>query len=200
MSTSGSRTQQKGINRGAAKEDVLLFLLSATAYMHKRCWQSVPRTTLCVMVKVYSAKNYRMTTKDLREGIHSWKFTRERIINLTIGFSAVLIYEFLARPIYRPYIYRNNINDFHLADTIGNSLGTMATIFVLIGFIGQGRTQNIFLIKTITISVALYELAHPLLGKTIDPWDILATLLTGGLCLMLYKFIHPTLDKEQKRN
>jgi len=75
-------------------------------------------------------------------------------------------------------------------------LGTIATVFVLIGLLGQGRTQNIFLIKTITMSVALYELAHPLLGKTIDPWDILATLLTGGLCLILYKFIYPTLDKE----
>ena len=140
-----------------------------------------------------------MTIKDLREGIKNWKFTTERIINLAIGLSAVLIYEFLARPIYRPYIYRNKINDFHLADTIGNSLGTLATVFVLIGFLGQGRTQNIFLIKTIMISVALYEIAHPLLGKAIDPWDILATLLTGGLCLMLYKLIHPTLNKEHRQ-
>jgi hypothetical protein len=131
-----------------------------------------------------------MTLHDLRAGIHNWKLTRERIINLAIGFSAVMIYELLARPIYRPFIYKNNINDFHLADTIGNSLGTLATVFVLIGLIGQGRAQNLFLIKTITISVILYELAHPLLGKTIDPWDILATLLTGGLCLILYKWIH----------
>lgn len=138
-----------------------------------------------------------MTIKNLIESIRNWKFTGERIINLTIGLSAVLIYEFLARPIYRPYIYRNKINDFHLADTIGNSLGTIATVFVLIGFLGQGRTQNIFLIKIITISVAIYELAHPLLGKAIDPWDILATLLTGGLCLILYRFIHPALDTRQ---
>lgn len=131
-----------------------------------------------------------MTLHDLRDGIHNWKLTRERIINLAIGFSAVMIYELLARPIYRPFIYKNNINDFHLADTIGNSLGTLATVFVLIGLIGQGRAQNLFLIKTITISVILYELAHPLLGKAIDPWDVLATLLTGGLCLMLYKWIH----------
>ena len=139
-----------------------------------------------------------MTIQDLKEGIQNWKLTRERTINLAIGLSAVLIYEFLARPIYRPYIYNNNINDFHLADTIGNSLGTIATIFVLMGFIGQGRTQNLFLIKTITISVALFELAHPLLGKAIDPWDILATLLTGGLCLLLYQFIHSTLTKKDK--
>ena len=135
-----------------------------------------------------------MTIKDLKYGIVNWKLTKERIINLTVGLTAVLIYEFIARPIYRPYIYRNNINDFHVADTIGNTLGTIATVFVLIGFIGKGRSQHIFLIKTITISVALYELAHPLLGKPIDPWDILATILTGGLCLMLYKVIHPSLE------
>ncbi|NJN42077.1 MAG: hypothetical protein HC811_07510 [Flammeovirgaceae bacterium] len=132
-----------------------------------------------------------MTINDLKQGIATWRFTRERIINLSIGFSAVLIYEFIARPFYRPYIYKNNINDFHLADTIGNSLGTIATVFVLIGFIGQGRSQHLFLIKTIAISVAVYEIAHPLLGKPIDPWDILATILTGGFCLVLYKFIHP---------
>ncbi|HEY0652964.1 MAG TPA: hypothetical protein VGD65_07545 [Chryseosolibacter sp.] len=131
-----------------------------------------------------------MTIKNLREGIQNWKLTRERIINLAIGFSAVLIYELLARPIYRPYIYKNNINDFHLADTIGNSLGTIATVFVLIGLFGQGRIQNIFLIKTITISVALYEIVHPLLGKPIDLWDIVATLVTGGLCLVLYRLTH----------
>lgn len=102
-----------------------------------------------------------------------------------------MVYEFWARPIYRPYIYRNKINDFHLADTIGNSRGTIATVFVVIGLIGQGREQHLFLIKTITIAVALYEIMHPLLGKPMDLGDVLATLLTGGLCLLLYRVIHP---------
>jgi hypothetical protein len=128
-----------------------------------------------------------MTLQELKHGALTWKLTRERIINLSIGFVAILIYELIARPIYRPYIYKNNINDFHLADTIGNSLGTIAAIFVLIGLIGQGRQQHFFMIKTITLSVVLYELAHPLLGKTIDPWDLLATLITGGLSLLFYR-------------
>lgn len=132
-----------------------------------------------------------MTLQELKLGFANWKLTRERLINLSIGLAAVLIYEFIARPIYRPYIYRNGINDFHVADTLGNSLGTVATVFVLIGIIGQGRAQQFFLIKTITISVVLYELAHPLLGKPIDPWDILAMIVTGGCCLLLYKVIHP---------
>jgi hypothetical protein len=132
-----------------------------------------------------------VSIKKLKEGLINWKFTRERKINLTIGLAAILIYEFIARPIYRPYIYRNHINDFHLADTIGNSLGTVATVFVLIGFIGQGRTQHLPLIKVITVSVVIYEIAHPLLGKSIDPWDIVATVLTGWLCAIAYKYIHP---------
>jgi hypothetical protein len=139
-----------------------------------------------------------MTLDDLKRDFQNWKFTRERITHLAIGFTAVGLYEWVARPIYRPYIYKHHINDFHLADTIGNSLGTIATVFVLIGLIGQGKSQHLFLIKTITVSVALYELAHPLLGKPIDPWDILATFLSGGICLLLYKAIHrpPVLKPE----
>jgi len=131
-----------------------------------------------------------MTIKELGEGIGKWGFTRERITNLIVGFSAVLVYEFLARPIYRPYVYRDRINDFHVADTIGISLGTIAAVFIFIGLIGQGRIQHIFLIRTIIISVILYEIAHPLLGKPIDFWDIIATLLSGGLCLALCELIH----------
>lgn len=132
-----------------------------------------------------------MTITDLKVGLAKWRLTRDRIINLAIGMSAILIYELIARPIYRPYIYENNINDFHLADTIGNSLGTVAAVFVIIGFIAEGRAQHLFLINTITISIVLYEIGHSLLGKPIDPWDILATVITGGICMALYKSVHP---------
>lgn len=130
-----------------------------------------------------------MTVHDLRQGLSDWKLTRDKAIHLLIGFSALLILEFIARPIYRPYIYRNQINDFHLADTLGNSIGVMAAIFIPIGFF-RGRSRHLFLINTITISVVIFELAQPLLGKPVDPWDILATILTGMFCLVLYNVIH----------
>ena len=131
-----------------------------------------------------------MTIRELKEEVVTWKFTRARGINLAVGFSALLIYEFFARPIYRPYIYSHQINDFHLADTLGNSLGTIATIFIFLGLIGNNEVQHAFLIKTITISLILYEVVHPLLGKPMDFWDILATLFTGVACWVLYRFIH----------
>ncbi|MBL7852687.1 MAG: hypothetical protein JNN04_17415 [Cyclobacteriaceae bacterium] len=138
-----------------------------------------------------------MTLPEVGTMLRQWKLTKDRIVFFAIGFSAVLLYEFLARPLYRPYIYRNGINDYHLADTIGNTLGTVATIFVFLGVFGNTRTQNLFLIKTITLSVVVYELAHPLLGKPIDPWDVVATLVTGVLCLVLYRLTHPAKETEQ---
>jgi hypothetical protein len=42
----------------------------------------------------------------------------------------------------------------------------------------------------VTISVAVYELAHPLLGKPIDPWDLAATIFTGVVCELLYRLIY----------
>jgi hypothetical protein len=132
-----------------------------------------------------------MTLLEVGTALRQWRLTKDRVIFFAIGLSAVLIYDFIARPIYRPYIYRNGINDYHLADTIGNTLGTVATIFVFLGVFGQTRSQHLFLIKIITVSVVVYELAHPLLGKPIDPWDVLATVVTGALCLGLYSIIQP---------
>jgi hypothetical protein len=132
-----------------------------------------------------------MNIKELKEDLYHWKISKERVIHFAIGMAALLIYEFIARPYYRPYIYQHQINDLHIADTLGNSLGTIATIYTLIALFGRTRPQHIFLINTITISVALYEVAHPLLGKPIDPWDILATIVSGGFCFLLYRWIHP---------
>jgi hypothetical protein len=127
-----------------------------------------------------------MTIGELRAEFVNWRVTKERIVNFAIGISALLILEFVARPYYRPFIYSKKFYDLHIADTLGNSLGTIAAVFILIALIGRKKTQHYFLIKTITISVVLYELVHPMLGKPIDFWDVIATLVTGGFCYFLY--------------
>lgn len=130
-----------------------------------------------------------MTLSDFKREVSNWRLTRNKVVFFTIGLAAVLVYEFLARPYYRPYIYKNNINDFHIADTLGNSLGTIATIFGFLFLLGGEKRRDQFLIKTITLSVVIYEISHPLLGKPIDPWDAFATILTGGFCYLMYRLI-----------
>jgi hypothetical protein len=130
-----------------------------------------------------------MQLTDFISELRKWKFTRYKAINLAIGISSLLIYEFIGRPVYRPYIYSNNINDFHFADTLGNTFGTLTTIFFLVALLSNDSTKGDYLIKLGTLSVVLFELAHPLLGKPIDIWDIMATIITGVLSYLIYHSI-----------
>ena len=128
-----------------------------------------------------------MTIKDLKSEIVHWKLSKGRIIHFAIGIGALLIYELVARPYYRPFIYSGEIDDFHIADTIGNSLGTIAAIFIFLALLTDNHEHGKFIMITVTISLVLYELAQPILGKPIDLWDILATVVSGTVCYLFYQ-------------
>ncbi|MEY3420328.1 MAG: hypothetical protein RIR48_608 [Bacteroidota bacterium] len=130
-----------------------------------------------------------MTLKDFISELRNWKLTKYKAINFTIGIFALLVYEFVGRPVYRLYIYDNKINDLHFADTLGNTFGTFTTIFILIAILSKETTKGNYLIKLGTFSVVVFELAHPLLGKSIDIWDIIATFTTGFVSHLLYNSI-----------
>lgn len=130
-----------------------------------------------------------MTIEDVRNEIVQWRFTRYKAINLAIGACALLLHEFVARPYYRPFIYTHNIYDYHIADTLGSTLGTVAAVFIMVALLSREKKDGYFLIKIVTLSLVVFELAHPLLGKPIDPWDVAATIITGGLCYFLFKLL-----------
>lgn len=130
-----------------------------------------------------------MTINNIKYELKNWKLTKYKAINFAIAISGLLIYEFIGRPFYRPYIYANNINDFHIADTLGNTFGTLPTIFLLVAILSNDRVKGNFMIKLGTFSVVIFELAHPLLGKPIDIWDIAATILTGLFSYFIYNLI-----------
>lgn len=89
-----------------------------------------------------------MTINEFVFELKKWRLTKYKALNFAIGISALLIYEFVGRPIYRPYIYKNKINDFHIADTLGNTFGTFPTIFFLIAILSNDTTKGELLIKT----------------------------------------------------
>lgn len=127
-----------------------------------------------------------MTLNGFKAELKNWKLTKYKVINFAIGFAALLIYEFIGRPIYRPYIYAHGINDFHIADTLGNTFGTMPTLFFLVAILSNDKVKGNYLIKLGTLSIVIFELVHPLLGKPIDIWDIIATIITGFFSYALY--------------
>ncbi|NUN70948.1 MAG: hypothetical protein HUU02_14705, partial [Bacteroidetes bacterium] len=98
--------------------------------------------------------------------VRLWMQSKRRMIAMAIGLAAVLVYE-AARAYYRPYIYAHGINDFHIADTLGNSLGTVATAFFFVSLLGTTELKGLFFLRVSVISVTVYELGHPLLGKPV---------------------------------
>ncbi len=141
-----------------------------------------------------------MTIADLKNEAINWRFTKYKLINLTIGLLALLLYEFVGRPYYRPYIYSHNIYDFHIADTLGNSLGTIAAIFIPIAILTNDKTHGYSLVKLITIIVVIYEIGQPLLGRPIDFWDIIATMLSGGISYFIFKWLFRKVEETAKIN
>lgn len=139
-----------------------------------------------------------MTINDFVSEFKNWKLTKYKAINFAIGISALLIYEFVGRLIYRPYIYNNKINDFHIADTLGNTFGTLPTLFFLVAIFSNDTTKGNYLIKLGTFSIVVFELAHPLLGKPIDIWDIIATILTGFVSYIVYNSLFKDRQPEEK--
>ena len=139
-----------------------------------------------------------MTINDFVSELKQWRLTKYKAINFAIGISALLIYEIVGRPIYRPYIYNNKIYDFHVADTLGNTFGTLPTIFFLVAILSNDTPKGNYLIKLATFSVVVFELASPLLGKPIDIWDISATILTGFFSYLVYNSLFKNLQPNRK--
>ena len=72
---------------------------------------------------------------------------------------------------------------------MGNTFGTLPTIFFLIAILSKDTTKGNYLIKLGTLSVVVFEPASPLLGKPIDIWDILATIITSLFSYLFYNLL-----------
>jgi hypothetical protein len=109
-----------------------------------------------------------------------------RLAYFLVGLVALALTE-IGRNYYRPFVRAHALNDFHLADTLGNSFGTMTTVFICLAVFGRGNASDRRFLFIGPVSVFIFELAQPLLGKTPDPWDLLATVVFGGLSVVVYR-------------
>jgi hypothetical protein len=120
-------------------------------------------------------------------------FSRNRIFKLGpirgvyfVTFAAFFILTEIGREFYRPYAYQNEINDFGLADVIGNLLGTVAIIFFCLGVNHANRVQSIRVTAFVTVGVTIYELLQAVLPKGVLDWkDVVSTPIAGLFSLML---------------
>ncbi len=104
---------------------------------------------------------------------------------LGIGISAYFLTE-MARSFYRPYIYANDINDCFIADTVGNSLGTVTAIFMIITMAGKGSRWDWILVAIVLAGLVAYELTNLTGHHPFDANDVIATLLFGTISALMY--------------
>lgn len=88
---------------------------------------------------------------------------------------------------YRPYVYENHINDYHLADVIGSIVCVPAAVLCVYGI------DNRYSIKQYTIGAAVVYIAYEFLGLfhihgTFDVYDIIAIIISSlvfyRICLL----------------
>ncbi len=115
-------------------------------------------------------------------------FTPLKKITLAIGVSAYFVTE-IARSFYRPYIYANEVNDWVIADTIGNSLGTVTAIFVILTMAGRGTNWDWRLVGTLILGLLAYESINLMSDHPFDFNDALATIIFGGISVLIYATI-----------
>lgn len=90
---------------------------------------------------------------------------------------------------YRPFIYSNHINDWHLADTIGNIVAVPAAAFFFYAWHKSIRYTKLTILVLVFLIWSFYEIA---ISQTFDWWDILATMI---MCFVTY----PILQVLEKR-
>lgn len=115
-------------------------------------------------------------------------YTTLKKITLGIGISAYFITE-MARSFYRPYIYANNIDDWVIADTIGNSFGTVTAIFMILTMSGRGTGWDWRLVGMVIVGLIGYEVLNLPGHHSFDVNDVIATMLFGGVSILIYGFI-----------
>ena len=112
-------------------------------------------------------------------------------IAYVLAFVVCFIATEIGRKVYRPYVCHNHIDDWGIADTIGNSLGTLTQIFLYLGLANATRRESYRIIGFVTVGYIVYEIVQPILPRgTFDLKDVLATFSAGVLAAILVTLIH----------
>ena len=105
----------------------------------------------------------------------------------------------IGRYIYRPFIYENNINDFGIADSMGNLGGIVVQIFFGLSILNPTRKKGLRLIGFFTIGYIVYEILQLYLPKGTFDWkDIYGTVIGGFFSLLLFLLIHTLMRVKTK--
>jgi len=104
----------------------------------------------------------------------------------------------MGRFIYRPFIYEHQINDWGIADSMGNLGGILVQLFFGFSVINPTKVKGLRLITFFVLGYIIYEIAQPFLPKGVFDWkDIYGTLIGGVSGLLLFLLMHKTIKSNK---
>ena len=120
-----------------------------------------------------------------------------RVIYVVVFILSFFVTE-IGRHVYRPIIYQNEINDFGLADSIGNLGGIIAQVFLSLALLNPNLKQGFRIIGFLIIGYVFYEIVQPILPKGTFDWkDVFGTILGGVLAGIIFFIIQKYFKKNR---
>lgn len=126
---------------------------------------------------------------------------RFRIIDtMRLAYTFLFLISFglteVGRYVYRPYVYENNINDFGIADSMGNLGGIVVQIFFGLAIFNSSEIKGYRLVAFLVVGYIVYEFLQLILPKGVFDWkDIIGTFLGGIIGLVLFVLLHRVIKK-----
>jgi hypothetical protein len=121
-----------------------------------------------------------------------------RIVFLIIAVCAFWLTE-LGRFVYRPYVRINGIQDFGLADSVGNLGGIIVQIFFVCAVINPKKIHSYRWAVFLSIGYVVYEIVQPYLPRGVFDWkDIFGTLIGFVISLILLWIIWSKLPPKEE--
>lgn len=119
-----------------------------------------------------------------------------RIFYLFTAIAFFFITEF-GRQVYRPFIYKNEIFDFGIADSIGNLGGIVVQIFFSLVILNSQKNKVFNVIGFIVIGYIFYEIIQPILPRGVFDWkDIYGTFIGGFISVIILLIIEKIIPEK----
>ena len=117
-----------------------------------------------------------------------------RLLYAAIAVSAFLLTE-VGRNVYRPYVYENGINDFGIADSMGNLGGIVVQVFLSLAILNSQGKKAFNVIGFLVAGYVLYEFAQVFLPKGVFDWkDIYGTIIGGFIAAVFLLLMRLTVN------
>jgi len=122
-----------------------------------------------------------------------WFTDREALRTIDVYrlcYAATAVVAFLlteaGRQVYRPYIYDTGINDYGVADSMGNLGGIVVQVFFSLAILNSQKQRAFNVIGFLVVGYILYEIVQPYLPRGVFDWkDIYGTLIGGGVSVLV---------------